>query len=214
MMREKIAVKICGLTREADVDLALELGADFCGFIVYPKSPRALSLARATELARRVPPGQRVLVDVETDGGELQRRRDAGFDIFQIHASLEQGLDPLKNWSGLIGPARLWIAPRLQPGVAFPPAVLDFADTVLLDTYHSGQIGGTGQVGDWAGFATLKQQHPQTHWILAGGLNAANVLDAITATGTQRVDISSGVESEPGVKSPEKLRELFGILQQ
>ena len=195
------------------MDLALELGADFCGFIVYPKSARGLTLERAAELARRVPEGKRVLVDVESGTDELERRRDAGFDYFQIHAGLDVGLASLAGWSGLVSSERLWIAPRLKPGDTFPQAVLNFADTVLLDTYHPNQVGGTGETGDWGAFAELKLMHARTNWILAGGLTPSNVMDAIAATGPERIDISSGVESEPGIKNPEKLRELFGVLR-
>lgn len=212
-MYRPVAVKICGLTRESDIDLALELGADFCGFIVYPKSPRGLIIERAAELAARVPEGRRVLVDVETGADDLERYRNAGFDYFQIHAGLNVGLASLAAWSGLVGRERLWIAPRLKPGEPFPEMVLEFAETVLVDTYHEKQVGGTGEIGDWSGFADLKQNHPQANWVLAGGLNPTNVLDAIAATGTERVDVSSGVEAEPGIKSPEKLRELFGALK-
>lgn len=212
-MYRPVAVKICGLTREADVDLALELGADFCGFIVYPKSPRGISMERAIELSSRVPEGRRVLVDVETGTDELEHRREAGFDFFQIHAGLNLGLATLAAWSGLVGRERLWMAPRLKPGDVFPEMVFEFADTVLLDTYRKDQVGGTGETGDWAGFAALKQSQPTINWILAGGLNPQNVLDAIAATGTEHVDLSSGVESEPGIKSPEKLRQLFGALK-
>lgn len=212
-MYRPVAVKICGLTREADVDLALELGADFCGFIVYPKSARGISFERAVELSRRVPEGRRVLVDVETGTDELEQRREAGFDFFQIHAGLDVGLASLAGWSGLVGRERLWMAPRLKPGDAFPEMLFEFTDTVLVDTYHQDQVGGTGETGDWAGFADLKQRYPATNWILAGGLNPENLLAAIAATGTAHVDLSSGVESEPGKKDPEKLRELFGALK-
>jgi len=212
-MYRPVTVKICGLTREADIELALELGADFCGFIVYPKSQRGLSLERAVALSSRLPVGKRVLVDVETGTDDLERYRDAGFDFFQIHAGVDLGLASLAAWSGLVGRERLWVAPRLKPQDVFPAAVLEFADTVLLDTYHQNQVGGTGEVGDWAGFARLKQKHARTNWVLAGGLKAENVLEAIAKTGTDRVDISSGVESEPGKKNPEKLRELFGVLK-
>lgn len=208
-----VEVKICGLTREADVDLAVELGADFFGFIVYPKSPRGLTIERAVELARRVPEGRRVLVDVETGAEELERYRGAGFDYFQIHTGLDLGLATLAAWSGLAGRERLWIAPRIKPGETFPRMVLEFADTVLLDTYHADRVGGTGETGDWEGFALQKGMHPQVKWVLAGGLNPQNVLAAIAASGAERVDLNSGVESEPGVKHPEKLRELFGILK-
>jgi phosphoribosylanthranilate isomerase len=212
-MFRPVAIKICGLTREADVDLALELGADFCGFIVYPKSPRAISLERAVALAGRVPEGRRVLVDVETGTDELERRRDDGFDFFQIHAGLNVGLASLAGWSGLVGRERLWMAPHLRPEDPFPEMLFEFADTVLLDTYREDQVGGTGKIGDWAGFAELKQGYPATNWILAGGLNPGNVLEAIAATGAEHVDLSSGVESEPGIKNPEKLRKLFGVLK-
>lgn len=213
VMFRPVAVKICGLTREADVDLALELGADFCGFIVFPKSPRGISFERAVELAHRVPEGRRVLVDVETGTDELERRRDAGFDFFQIHAGLNVGLASLAGWSGLVGRERLWMAPRLKPGDAFPEMLFEFSDTVLLDTYRKDQMGGTGETGDWAGFADLKQRHAGTNWILAGGLNPKNVQAAIAASGAEHLDLSSGVESEPGIKNPEKLRELFGALK-
>lgn len=212
-MYRPVAVKVCGLTREADVDLALELGADYFGFIVYPNSPRGISMERALELASRVPEGRRVLVDVETGTEDLEQRRDVGFDFFQIHAGLDVGLASLAAWSGLVGAERLWIAPRVKPADVFPEMVLEFADTVLLDTYHKEKVGGTGETGDWSGFAELKQKYPATNWVLAGGLNPQNVLDAIAATSAERVDLNSGVESEPGIKNPEKLRELFGVLK-
>lgn len=212
-MYRPVSIKICGLTCEEDVDLALDLGADFCGFIVYPKSPRGLSLERAVELASRVPKGKRVLVDVETGTDDLERRRDAGFDFFQIHAGLDVGLASMAGWSGLVGRERLWMAPRLKPEDPFPEMVLEFADTVLLDTYHKDQVGGTGETGDWTGFAELKQTYPQTNWVLAGGLNPKNVLAAIAASGADCVDVNSGVELEPGIKNPEKLNELFGVLK-
>ncbi len=212
-MYRPVAIKVCGLTREADVDLALELGADYCGFIVYPKSPRGLSIERAAELARRVPEGKRVLVDVETGAEELERYRDQGFDFFQIHAGLNIGMVSLAAWSGLVGRNRLWLAPRMAPGEDFTDAVLEFADTILVDAYHKDQFGGTGVTGDWAGFADLRQRLPQANWILAGGLHPGNVLAALAATGAETLDVNSGVETSPGIKNPEKLQELFGVLK-
>lgn len=212
-MYRPVQVKVCGLTREADVDQALEMGADFCGFIVYAKSPRGLSLERASELAARVPAGKRVLVDVETGAEELERFRGAGFDYFQIHAGMEVGLASLAAWSGLVGRERLWVAPRIPPGESFSEVVLEFADTVLLDAFHSNKYGGSGQTGDWAMFAGLRERLPQANWILAGGLGPGNVAEALAATGAERIDVNSGVESEPGLKNPEKLRELFRILK-
>ncbi|TVP80267.1 MAG: phosphoribosylanthranilate isomerase [Puniceicoccaceae bacterium] len=212
-MYRRVQIKICGLTREADVDLALSLGADYFGFIVYPKSPRGLSLERAAELAQRVPRGKRVLVDVETGTQELERYREAGFDFFQIHCGLQVGLATLAAWSGLVGADRLWLAPRVAPEDDFPLATLEFAQTLLVDTYVPGQVGGTGVVGDWGRFSELSAAHPLTKWILAGGLGPANVLQALSQTAADHLDINSGVESAPGIKDPAKLREVFQILR-
>jgi phosphoribosylanthranilate isomerase len=209
-----VAIKVCGLTREEDVDLAVELGADFCGFIVYPKSPRGISVERAVELAQRVPEGQRVLVDVETGSEELERVRDLGFDFFQIHAGLDLGMATLATWSGLVGRERLWLAPRVPPAEPFPELTLEFADTLLVDTYHANQVGGTGEPGDWSGFAALQDAHPDRRWILAGGLSPENIDAAVAASGARTVDCNSGLEAAPGVKDPAKVRALFKRLRQ
>lgn len=212
-MYRRVNIKICGLTRESDVDLAVSLGADYCGFIVYPKSPRGVSLDRAKELAERVPAGKRVLVDVETGTEELEQRRDAGFDFFQIHSGLEVGLATLAAWSGLVGSEKLWLAPRVSPEDDFPMITLQFAETILIDTYSKSQVGGTGVVGDWKRFNQLYAENPRTNWVLAGGLAPDNVLEAVSQTGAEHLDINSGVESAPGIKDAAKLREVFQILR-
>ncbi len=212
-MNQNIAIKVCGMTREEDVDLALSLGADFLGFIVYPQSPRGISLDRAVELSARVPLGKRVIVAVETVPDDLLRYRDAGFDRFQIHANLPMDLVRLARWSQIVWRDRLWLAPRVSPEDVFPEAALEYTDTVVLDTYAKDQVGGTGHTGDFGRFASLRQQYEDTQWMLAGGLNSSNVLDAVTRSTATRVDINSGVESAPGIKNPEKLRELFRVLR-
>lgn len=208
-----LTVKLCGMTCENDVDLAVSMGADFIGFIVYPHSPRALTLKRAVELAERVPEGRRVIVDVETCADALLRYRDAGFDHFQIHAALPLDEQVLAGWSKTVGPERLWLAPRLPPHAAFPEWVLQHVNTILLDTYSKDQIGGTGHTGDFEHFATLKQQFADTRWILAGGLNPSNVVAAIERSTASRIDVNSGIEHSPGQKDPNKLRELFQVLE-
>ncbi|MFQ3242245.1 MAG: phosphoribosylanthranilate isomerase [Lentimonas sp.] len=213
-MIQDIKIKICGMTREEDVELALSLGADFLGFIVYPKSPRGITLARAQELAAVVPKGKRVIVDVETSPDDLRRYCDAGFDRFQIHATLPIDEQRLVGWSEIALRDRLWLAPRVSPADVFPASVLEYADTVLLDTYSKDQVGGTGHTGDFGRFAGLKRQFEETQWILAGGLDPSNVVDAIVRSTAERVDVNSGVESAPGIKDPEKLRELFRVLRE
>lgn len=212
-MFRPVEIKVCGLTREEDVELVQSLGADYFGFIVYPKSPRGLSLQRAVELSSLVPAEKRVIVDVETEPQLLERYRDAGFGAFQIHSRLEVGLATLAAWSGLVGASRLWFAPRMAPEDPFPEIATEFAHTMLMDTYSKSQVGGTGETGDWSRFAELSSAYPQTNFVLAGGLSPENAEAALASSGACRLDFNSGVESEPGIKNPEKLRELFRVLR-
>lgn len=208
-----ITVKVCGLTREQDVDQAIELGADLFGFILYAPSPRGQSLQRAMELAQRVPQGRRVAVDVSPTPERLSEYKAAGFDFFQIHAEAEVAEAQLDEWASVVGSSQLWLAPRLKPEQSLPESFLSYADTILLDTYSSQQVGGTGRTGDWASFAALRKAHSEKQWVLAGGLNPENILAAIEATGANHLDVNSGVESAPGVKDSRKLEELFRVLR-
>jgi phosphoribosylanthranilate isomerase len=212
-MKGQLQVKVCGLTSERDVELAQLAGADYYGFITYAKSPRAVSLARAQELATELPSGRRVVVDVATSLEQLMRYQDAGFDYFQIHTAQSAGEGVFKQWSDLVGRERLWLAPRLKPGERLAKVLFTYAASILLDTYAKGQVGGTGQTGDWEQFQDLRQTYPDMHWILAGGLGASNVLPALAATGAQHIDVNSGVESAPGIKDAKKLSELFRVLR-
>ncbi len=212
-MDRQIKVKVCGLTRVEDVERVLELGAHYCGFIVYPKSPRGLDVLKASELASIAPRGKRVVVDVEPSVEQLETYQESGFDFFQLHT--RGAFDPAlcAAWSAVVGPERLWLAPRLAPGEPFPLECLKYTRTVLLDTYSKSQVGGTGETGDWGQFADLARAHPNTTWILAGGLNPDNALDAITQTGAEHLDFNSGVESALGVKDHAKLEALFRTLE-
>lgn len=213
LMNQPVDIKICGMTREEDVELALSLGANFLGFIVYPQSPRGITLEKAVELAARVPEGRRVIVDVETAPDDLLRYHDAGFDRFQIHASLPIAEEKLARWSEIVRRDRLWLAPRVAPTDDFPEFALEYTDTVLLDTYSKNQVGGTGHIGDFARFASLQLHFEDTQWILAGGLSPSNISDALVRSAASRIDVNSGVETAAGIKDPEKLRELFRVVR-
>jgi phosphoribosylanthranilate isomerase len=209
-----IHLKVCGIRRAEDACLAAELGADFLGFIFYPKSPRHLSTGDYSALAPALPRGpKRVAVLVEPTLADLALVRAAGLDFFQIHARHDVDAETLLSWSDAIGPAHLWLAPKLPPGAVFPEAWLDFADTFLLDTFHAEGFGGSGRTGDWAGFAALAAAHPAKTWILAGGLSPQNILAALSAGGARHVDVNSGVEDAPGLKSADKLRALAAALR-
>ena len=206
-------VKVCGLTREEDVDLTLSLGADYLGFILYPQSPRAVLLDRAVELAAAVPVGQSVAVDVAASLEDLKSYRDAGFDYFQIHFGADFEQSKLAEYSKIVGKKKLWLAPRLASGDTFPKEILDYADTILVDTFVKDHFGGTGKVGDWARFNSLKKSYPKTNWVLAGGLSPSNLLEARASTAADHLDINSGVETAPGIKDGAKLREAFKVFR-
>ena len=212
-MRSLPKIKVCGLTREEDVKLTLSLGADYLGFILYPQSPRAVSLDRAVELAAAVPVGQRVAVDVATSLDDLKRYREAGFDYFQIHFGADFDHSNLAEYSKIVGKEKLWLAPRLASEDTFTENILDYANTILIDTFVNDQFGGTGKVGDWTRFNALKERYPQTNWILAGGLSPSNLLDALASATADHLDINSGVEIAPGIKDGAKLREAFKVLR-
>ncbi|WP_269522447.1 phosphoribosylanthranilate isomerase [Coraliomargarita parva] len=211
-MNPKLNIKICGLTEAADVALARELGADYFGFILFRKSLRHISLEKAVELARAVPEAQRVVVDVDPDPSILKALRSEGFRNFQVHTGKFEERDRLEAWTQAVGKENLWLAPRLAQDEVFPPHLLEYADTILMDSYSPSQIGGTGLTGDWDGFSRLQLTYPGVSWVLAGGLGPGNVTAALEQSGARAIDVNSGVESRPGKKDPEKLRALFRIL--
>lgn len=206
-MIDGIRFKVCGLTSLVDAEFADRCGADYLGFIFYPKSPRYISLEQFRAMAPRLPDRRKVAVSVEPTLDELTAQRDAGFDYFQIHFRPDvSGEAQLSDWSRLVGEKHLWLAPKLGPERDVPPAALAVAKFIMLDTFQRDAFGGTGHVGDWAKFARHQAAHKMNFWILAGGLNAQNIGEALRQSGAKFVDVNSGVESAPGVKDQEKLK--------
>ena len=200
-----IKLKICGITSLVDADAADAVGADYLGFIFHPKSPRAVTLTQYLAMADRLPPRKRVAVVVGPTVEDLAVLAAAGFDCFQIHFDATTSDVNVAAWAEAVGRLRLWLAPKLPAGQDVRPAWLAAADTILLDTFHAEKFGGTGETGDWEKFRRHREAHPANNWILSGGLNAANIAAAVTATGARFIDVNSGVEQAPGVKSPDKL---------
>lgn len=204
-----LQLKVCGQTRAEDARVAADIGADYLGFILYPKSPRYLSLARYAELAPGLPSGpRRVAVMVEPSSEELAAAVAAGFDFFQIHCAHTTPVETVQGWSLQTGAHRLWLAPKLPPGDDVAAGWLPLAATFLLDTFHAEGFGGSGKTGDWKKFARHRETYPQHTWILAGGLSPDNAADAVARSGAHFIDVNSGVESSPGVKDHAKLRAL------
>ncbi|NDV61758.1 phosphoribosylanthranilate isomerase [Puniceicoccales bacterium CK1056] len=209
-------VKVCGITQPGDAELALSLGADFIGVIIYEKSPRAVELEKVPELLESIPKGKRVLVDVAPSAQRLESCLSLGFDAYQIHFDLDIPMASIATWSGLVGPDALWVAPRLPDSEPdFPQVLMEFAETILVDAFDKNAYGGTGHAGaNWQRFldCTLLYQHKR--WILAGGLSPDNIREALGFTQAEMVDVNSGVEQSPGVKDPDRLKELFAIIRQ
>lgn len=208
-MRPKI--KVCGITRPEDALMALELGADFIGMIRYRKSPRYVEDAALREILSVVPPGRRVFVDVATGTDELEDYLHYQFDAYQLHFDLEISLATVAAWSGIVGQHALWLAPRIPPKeTRFPQVLLEFADTILLDAFATGHYGGSGVSGtNWTFYSDCAVMFQHKRWILAGGLSADTVREAVRVTGAEMLDVNSGVESQPGIKSRAKLEALF-----
>ena len=205
-------VKICGLTRPDDAVLAVELGAWALGVIFASESPRMVSAGKAAEVLAAAPSGlERAGVFVNSDADEIAEVVEScGLTMVQLHGdeSPEDCREVQKRTGALV------IKALAVSGKESLQRVVQFdTDYILLDTYHPEQRGGTGEVFDWSLAAGLGAGFRSSRLILSGGLNSGNILEAVRATGPFAVDVSSGVESEPGVKDPKKLGLLFEKLR-
>ena len=205
-MIDGIRLKVCGLTSLADAELADRCGADYLGFIFFEQSPRHIGHETFRAMAARLPDRKKVAVTVEPAPADLAALNAVGFDFFQIHFRHDLPVSQVASWAETVGVDRLWLAPKLPPGIDVPAALLPLAQHFLLDTFRGEKFGGTGATGDWKKFASHRQSYPEKTWILSGGLNPENIDEALRASGTKFVDVNSGVESAPGVKDLEKLQ--------
>ena len=205
-----VRVKICGITRKEDLDAAAAAGADAVGFVVgVASSPRNLSLTEAERLIRQVPPFVKsVLVTVPRSINDFAAYKKLNPDAIQIHgenlhASASVRLK-LPN-AMLIGAVNAQLANDFD---AVSRAAKLF-DAVLLDSFADGRYGGTGVVHDWGLSKRVKQVIQPKPLILAGGLNPENVAEAVRTVEPYAVDVSSGVEQQPGIKSHKKIVEFI-----
>ena len=201
-----IQIKVCGLTSLVDAGFADACGVDFLGFVLYPKSPRYVSIAQYRSMAGRLPERHMVAVTVEPDPGALLAMRDAGFDHFQVHFRHDLPLGRIEGWTHAVGAESLWLAPKLPPEVDVPASWLGLSRGILLDAFDASLFGGTGRTGDWSKFRRHSQQQPGRTWVLSGGLTPENIGEALLSTGARFVDVNSGVESAPGVKDHARLK--------
>ncbi len=188
-----VRIKICGLTRVEDARVAGDLGIEAAGLVLWAGSPRAVTLEQAAAVCAALPPWtMRVGVFVRPTIDELESSIAAiGLGAVQIH-----GADDPAAYRAVRVPV-VWAA-SLRAGAPVPTTPAGM--TLLLDAYDPDRHGGTGRTIDWSQARTVAQREGRL--VLAGGLTPANVAHAIAAVRPWGVDVSSGVETTPGIKSP------------
>jgi phosphoribosylanthranilate isomerase len=207
----RVKVKICGITRAEDLEVACKAGADMVGFVVdVPSSPRSLGVEKAENLFRLVPQNAKsVLVTVPKTPSQLVKVcKRLKPDIIQLHGGNVKDYIAVKR----VIPEVL-IVGAVHVGNDSEPLesaleIAEFFDGVLVDSYKMGAYGGTGINHDWSVSRKLRDAVYPKPLILAGGLNHQNVREAIKTVAPYAVDVSSGVEASPGVKD-HRLMEAF-----
>jgi phosphoribosylanthranilate isomerase len=209
----EVRVKICGLTRRADAVAAFEVGADLLGAVLVPSSPRALSAADVPAILGGLPlPGVLVVADLDVDR-VVEAATLAGASVVQLHG------DESPETAARIrseGSWRVWKAFRVKDPKKAWHEISRFVtavDGILLDTWHPGHLGGTGEAFSWKEMRRVRDAFPQgVEVILAGGLKPENVAEAITELRPDIVDVSSGVEVGPGLKDRDRMREFVAVV--
>ncbi len=201
-----VKLKICGLTNAEDVQAAIDAGADFLGFVLYPMSPRFVSPAKAKELIKKVPRRIKTVgVFVDSPPNQIVELMEfCGFNIAQLHGN-ESAADALE-----IGKERVWKAMALNTEDDIKQAAAFPALAILADSIGPELRGGTGKKCDWQQAAKAAKQ---LKLILAGGINPENVAEAIKTVKPFAVDVCSGIEKSKGIKDHRKILELAAKLK-
>jgi phosphoribosylanthranilate isomerase len=200
-------VKICGLSTPATLDAALKAGADMVGFVFFPKSPRHVGWEQARALSRQARGRAKIVaLTVDADDDALERILDAlEPDLLQLHG--RESPARVKEVGELCArPTMKAIGVAARADLAAAEPYEGAADMLLIDAKPpkgAALPGGNGLPFDWA---LARDFAPRRRWLLSGGLDPATVAAAIALTGARGVDVSSGVESAPGVKDMGKIR--------
>ncbi|RAU21627.1 phosphoribosylanthranilate isomerase [Paramagnetospirillum kuznetsovii] len=202
-----VEVKICGITDEDAMDAAIEAEADYVGLVFFPPSPRAVAPERAAELVEFTP-GEitKVGLFVDPDDALLEQvLTKVRLDLLQLHgAETPERIEAIRLEYGL--PVMKVISVASAGDLALAEPFLAVTDRLLFDAKPpKGAVlpGGNAVSFDWSILTGRKWGVP---WMLAGGLTPANVAEAVRISGATAVDVSSGVESAPGVKDADKIR--------
>ena len=207
-----IDVKICGLSDQAAVACAVDGGEAMVGFVFFPASPRHLTPQQAAALTGDVPDNIiRVALTVDADDALLADiAATAGIDMLQLHGQeTPERVKAIRARYGM--PVMKMLPIAAAADVAGPEAYEDVADRFLFDAKppkDATRPGGNAEAFDWS---RLKDNSRRKPWMLAGGLTAENLAEAVKISGAEAVDVSSGVEDAPGVKSIDKIREFLAV---
>ncbi len=201
-----IEIKICGITNLDDALAAYESGADALGFIFYPKSPRYVSPEKAKEIIENIPREiTRVGVFVNHRAKEVKEIVEfCGLNLVQLHGDETPGYCRQFTASIVIKAFSPGTENDLQELKDYP------VKAILMDTYDPGLFGGTGKTSSWELASKIRESHPL---ILSGGLDIDNIIEAIETVHPNAVDINSGVESSPGEKDHNKVKEIIAIVR-
>jgi len=201
-------IKICGMTSTRDAKRAVEAGADALGFIFHPSSPRFVPPETVKAVVRALPPETvTVGVFVDRDAREIEAVVSyCGLDLIQLH-----GREPLSTIRHF-PPGRVIkaVGGFARGSCEELKDLAGFVRALLVDASTKERPGGTGLLSDWELARELARLH---RLILAGGLSAENVEEAIAAVSPDAVDVNSGVESAPGVKDPVKMKKIIEIVK-
>lgn len=202
-----LRVKICGLSTAETVAAAVDAGAAYLGFVFFERSPRHVSLDTAQALARDVPDGvAKVALTVNADDQTLTALTNTvPLDMIQLHGSeTPDRVAAVKSLTGL--PVMKAVGVAVAEDVAGIADYENVADQILVDTKppkDADRPGGNAASFDWSLIAGRRWTTP---WMLAGGLTADNIAEAVATTHARQIDLSSAVETAPGVKDPDLIR--------
>ena len=203
-----VKIKICGITTEQAAKTAIESGADFLGFVFYPKSPRHITLDTAKSLISSLPEKiSKVGLLVDPEDQDIEAiTQSRSFDYLQLHGhEAPERVKEIKHQHPEIGIIKS-LSITQESDVKRAVNYSHYVDWFLFDAPVASLPGGNGTPFDWNLVKSVQIEKP---WFLAGGLNAGNVHEAIHTTRPSGVDVSSGVECEPGKKDLKKIKEFI-----
>jgi phosphoribosylanthranilate isomerase len=213
-LSKKIKVKFCGFTDYESVKFAIDLGVDFVGFVFHESSPRNISFYDSKKISQNLSfqslkKFSKVAVFCDADDAKIENIiKSLAPDFLQLHGneSAERILEIKQKFS-----IKIIKSFRVKDKIPHREIneINDIVDYLLFDSFSAQNYGGTGKAFDWN---LLKSQNFKKKWFLSGGLNSNNIIEAIKTSGTQFIDISSGIEESRAIKSKNIMKEFLALL--